>query len=73
MCARNYRSEEMNNPKINRMKLVAIHPHRKYGSAIFVCTSINVTSSKITKIDDIEIFTIEVGKCTVTFIYKRPN
>jgi hypothetical protein len=68
-----HRSEEMNNPKINGMKLVAIRPHRNYGSAIFVCTSIDVTSSQITEIDDIEILTIEVGKCTVTSIYKPLN
>jgi hypothetical protein len=50
-------SEEMNNPKINGMMLVAIRPHRKYGSSRFVRTSIDVTSSQITEIDDIEILT----------------
>lgn len=68
-----HRSEEMNNPRIKGMKLVAIRPHRKYGSAIFVRTSIDVTSSQISEINDIEILTIEVGKCTVTSIYKPPN
>ncbi|KAF0693108.1 anaphase-promoting complex subunit 1-like, partial [Aphis craccivora] len=68
-----HRSEDMNNPRINGMKLVAIRPHRKYGSAIFVRSSIDVTTSQITEIDDIEILTIEVGKCTVTSIYKPSN
>jgi len=68
-----HRNEDMNNPRINGMKLVAIRPHRKYGSAIFVRSSIDVTTSQITEIDDIEILTIEVGKCTVTSIYKPPN
>ncbi|KAE9524319.1 hypothetical protein AGLY_015358 [Aphis glycines] len=68
-----HRNEGMNNPRINGMKLVAIRPHWKYGSAIFVRSSIDVTTSQITEIDDIEILTIEVGKCTVTSIYKPPN
>lgn len=68
-----HRSEEMNNPRINGMKLAAIRPHRKYGSGLFVRTSIDVTSSQITEVGDIEIFTIEVEKCTVTTIYKPPN
>lgn len=67
-----HRSGEINNPRINGIKLVAICPHRKYGSAIFLGTLIYVTSSQITEIDDIEILTIEVWKCTVTSIYKPP-
>jgi len=68
-----YRTEEMNNPRINEMKLAAIRPHRKYESVIFVCSSIDVPSSQITEIDDIEILTMEVVKCIVTSIYKPPN
>jgi len=55
------------------MKLVNIRPHKKNGSAIFVRSTIQVMSAYFTEENDIEILTIEMEKCTVTFIYKPPN
>lgn len=33
------RSEDVNSPKIKEMKLVALRPHRQYGSGIFLRNS----------------------------------
>jgi|UniRef100_A0A2S2Q5Y5 hypothetical protein len=55
------------------MRLAAIRPHIKYGSAIFTKPSIDIISSKMTEIDDIEVITIDLGKCAVTSVYKPPN
>jgi len=67
------RNEEMKTPKINGMKLVTIRPNKNSGSAIFVRTFIQVTLAHITEKFDIKILIIEIGKCTVTSIYKPPN
>lgn len=63
----------MNTSKINEMKLAALRPHRKYESAIFVRTSIEVTSTQVTEMGDIEILTVKVGNCAVTSSNKLPN
>jgi len=51
------------------MKIVTIRPHKKYGSAIFVRSSIQVALAHITEEFDIEILTKEIGKYAVTSIY----
>ncbi|KAL4104978.1 hypothetical protein QTP88_020253 [Uroleucon formosanum] len=68
-----HRGNESRTPKISGMRLAAIRSHKKYGSAIFTKPSIDIISSEMTEVDDIEIITIDLGKCTVKSVYKPPN
>ena len=54
------------------MELAIEHPHRQYGSAIFVKTGTVVESTSRSTEDDIEILTIEMSSVVVTSIYKPP-
>jgi hypothetical protein len=63
----------MNMPKIKEMKLVALRAHRQYESAIFVRKSSEINSTQVIEENDIELLTIELGNCTVNFVYKPPN
>lgn len=55
--------------KISGMKLANIRPHKKYGIAIFIRSTIQVASAHFTEANDTEILTIEIDKFTVTSIY----
>lgn len=55
------------------MRLAAIRPHKKYSSAISTKTSIDIISSEMTIVDDIEVITIDLEKCTITSVYKLLN
>lgn len=54
-----YRDKDMKTPRINGIKLVALPPHRKYCSAIFVKPYTLVKSIEITEINNVEVLTVE--------------
>ena len=60
-------------PKIPGMKLVLELPDGRYGSAIFIKPELVITSAFSSRMNDTEIITVELGKCTITSIYKPPN
>lgn len=55
------------------MRLAIEIPHNKHGSAIFTKANKLITSVGSTNVNDIEILTVEMGKCTITSVYKPPN
>jgi len=55
------------------MRLAAIRPHKKYGSAIFTKPSIDIIFSEMIEVNVIEVISIDLGKCTVISVYKPPN
>lgn len=59
-----HRGNELRTPKINGMRLAAIRPHIKYSNAIFTKPTIDIISSEMTEVDDIEVITIDLGKCS---------
>lgn len=67
-----HRGEDQNRPKINGMTLIIERPHNKYGSAIFVKSNIADKSASKSK-TNIEILTVDVGKCSIMSIYKPPS
>lgn len=52
--------------KIEELQLVALRLQRQYGSAIFVRNTLKINSARTTKVNDVELFYIEFGNCTVT-------
>jgi len=50
-----HKGNESKTPKINGIKLAAIRSHTKYGSAIFPKPSIEIMSSEMTEVNDIEV------------------
>lgn len=50
-----HRNEEINTPKIDEMKLVALKPHRQYERAIFVRNSLEINSAKFIEENDIQL------------------
>ena len=59
-------------PTIPGMVLATEHPHRQYGSAVFVKTSIDIESTSCSVVNDIEILTVELSSVVVTSVYKPP-
>lgn len=68
-----HRNLTAHRPKIDGMQLVIEQPSAKHGSAILVRNDISVTSAEKTYHNEIEVLTIEVGKFTVTSVYKPPG
>lgn len=68
-----HRGTNNNRPKVDGMRLVVERPHEQYGSAVFVRPDINIKSTHMTCMNDIEILTIELESCSITSVYKPPN
>ncbi|KAH1002151.1 hypothetical protein HUJ04_008266 [Dendroctonus ponderosae] len=68
-----YRDENSIRPEITRMNLSSEASHNKYGSATFTTASLAISSVVKNIQDDIETLTIEIGKLTVTSVYKPQN
>ena len=48
------------------------HPHRQYGSAVYVNTNLVIESTSCSVVDDIDILTVELSSVVVTSVYKPP-
>ncbi|KAH1026607.1 hypothetical protein HUJ05_000247 [Dendroctonus ponderosae] len=68
-----HRDENSIRPDVTGMNLSIEAPHNKYGSAIFTKPSLAISSVAKNIQDDIETLTVEIGKLTVTSIYKPPR
>ncbi|KAH1008100.1 hypothetical protein HUJ04_005246 [Dendroctonus ponderosae] len=68
-----HRDENSIRPDVTGMNLSIEASHNKYGSAIFTKPSLAISSVAKNIQDDIETLTVEIGKLTVTSVYKPPR
>eukprot|EP00057_Strongylocentrotus_purpuratus_P005102 XP_003730216.1 PREDICTED: RNA-directed DNA polymerase from mobile element jockey-like [Strongylocentrotus purpuratus] len=68
-----HRGHQHIRPRIPGMKLAIERPHEKYGSAIFVRKNVIIDQTSLTEEDNIEVLAVNMGKLSVTSVYKPPG
>jgi len=67
------RGIEHKRPHIKDMTLIIERPHKKYGSALFVKENTQKKSAFMSCANDIEFLTADLGKITISSVYKPPG
>ncbi|XP_030847026.1 uncharacterized protein LOC115926449 [Strongylocentrotus purpuratus] len=67
-----HRGHQHIRPRIPGMKLAIERPH-EYGSAIFVRKDVIIDQTSLTEEDNIEVLAVNMGKLSVTSVYKPPG
>ena len=68
-----HRSQTQERPRIPGMSIVAVHPHNKYGSTIFIRDDIKMKGISIHEEDDVELITIELCNAIIQSVSTPPN
>ena len=68
-----HRGARKTRPEIPGMTLVAVRPHDKYGSTIFIRDDLKVKSISVTAANHVDVFTAELPDVVVHYVYKPPS